>query len=543
MAITKPQTTIYFFPSQTGDKYLCREIGVYKEGQSLSRTATAGPLILLNGCTYQLTVAHVVDFVDSKKDGGYDTARSTVDDWDDWDDEEDDGASHCSVDEDIASWNISVRRNGTPDTWNDGSTDDYNSEHLSSDSAPKLATQQNNSIITTKQATLDNEEPTNDTVHLSSPPISPPSEQPVFEDFIVTQYHSYYAPEDQSSSVKSCPVSSEMDYLLIPANGDPQALASEHGKAEQVQRSEAFDLQEQTEPRPILIATASLGYIEGLVFPAPSLLRSQGAKEFRTLYCIEWDNAIPTGITGLSGSAVFDKETGLLAGHIVLGCPEKNIWYMLPILSVLHDLEIRFGQRGNCQIQIDVAAAMSLNMIEMEAANFAEPTELSQGFLDGPEIPEDQGSSQHVVSKLPITTNSGRINRPITGILKALRTENAVHLDQWSNRFGQSTHSPESDRRLLASFRNMESAFLETMALMISHPQTTSEDHQMAEIPQARANSLVTTEISETVKTCNHDRKADPQPTAWMVDIFGPWMDTGTALERRDTLALLQGKV
>ncbi|KAF5534276.1 hypothetical protein FNAPI_12427 [Fusarium napiforme] len=530
--------TIRISPSITGDRYLCRQVQarhVCGKGEVRFQTATAGPLINVDGRTYQLTVAHVVNF--ETKDI-HDTIESTTEDWDDWDEESDDDVnSGCSVDEDVASWDISASRNSTPDASDNGIP-----SSLSSDSALEVATQQGESGIAITEATSPNEITIDEPVHPPSSTHPHLSKHPILEEFLVDHVSPNlgFAPGSEN-----CQISSEMDYLLIPTNTDLQAGASPSKGAELVQTSDAFDLQYETDARSIIIATASLGYMEGV---------------------------------GTSGSAVFDKETGLLAGHIVLGCPEKNIWYMLPIVSVLLDLEIRFGQRGNCQIKIDVAAAMgslcwhshksqlqitllahnldidttmtdqwvaaamSLNMIGMETANLEEPTELTQGFSDGPEIPEDQGSSQHVVSKLPSTTNWGKINRPIEGILKALRTENPIHLDQLSNRFGQSTHSPERDRRLLARFRNMESAFLETMALIISHPQTTSEDHQMAEISQTPANSLATTEISETVKTCNHDRKADPQPTAWMVNIFGPGMDKGAALERRETLALLQGK-
>ncbi|KAF5698053.1 hypothetical protein FGLOB1_12328 [Fusarium globosum] len=535
-AMTKPKTTICLRPSHTGDNYLCREIRVYKEGQPLSRTATAGPLILLNGCTYQLTVAHVVDSVDFKKDEGHDTAESTVDDWDDWSDEESENTSRCSVDEDVASWNISVRRNRTPDTCNDESTDGDNSEHSSSDAAPKVATEKDNFMAAPNEATLTSEEPTGDTVRLFPSPISSPSEQPVFEDFIVTQY--FPSQITIQSSIESCQVSSEMDYLLIPTKDDRRTLAYESGNAELVQVSEAFDLKEQTEPRPILIATALFGYIEGMVFPAPSLLRSPGSKAFQTLYCIESNNTVPKGT---SGSAVFDKQTGLLAGHIVLGCPEKNIWYMVPIGSVLRDLEVRFGQKGNCQIQIDVAAAMGLNVIEMVTASFGELSQSS--LLGGLGVQHEQESSTQMLSKPSTATQGGRFKRPGTSILKGLQRETTDPIDDWSERFGQKPHSTERDKQLLGSFRDPERVFLKAMALMLLYPYTALEDHQVAEILQTGDSSFLTTDISEAIMTCREDEKNGLQPTAWMLDIFRPLVNKGKALNKRELVELLQGKV
>ncbi|KAF5537116.1 hypothetical protein FPHYL_12806 [Fusarium phyllophilum] len=524
--------TIRISPSITGDRYLCRQVQarhVSGKGEVRFQTATAGPLISLDGRTYQLTVAHVVNFEERDIDN---VTESTTDDWDDWDEESDDDMnSRCSIDEDVASWDISTSQNSTSDA-----SDNDISSSLSSGSAFEVASQRDGSGAAVTEATSPDEITRDISVDPPSSTHLHLSEHPVREEFLIDHASSYsgFAPGSEN-----CQISTEMDYLLIPTNADLQAGASTSKSAELIQISEAFDLQGKTEARPVIIATASLGYMEGVVFPASSLLRPPGSRDFQTLYCIESHKYMPKGA---SGSAVFDKQTGLLAGYIVLGCPEKNIWYMVPIVSVLHDLEVRFGQKGNCQIQINVDRAMWSNMLNMVSAKFSERPQLSQGPLDGPAIQQNQISAQQVVSKSPSTTKWGRINRPITSIVKALQPDNPVRLDQWSNRFGQSTHSPENDRHRLARFRNIECAFLEAMALLLPHPQTTSKDHQMAEIPQTRDNSLATTEILETVKTCNHDGKADPQATAWMVDIFRPWIDKGKALDRREISALLEGK-
>lgn len=225
----------------------------------------------------------------------------------------------------------------TPEASNGENTDDDISDSRSGDSALEIAIQQENISVAI------NEELTVDSAHLPSPAILPPSEQPAFEDLNVQDCS--LSQSSGQSLVTHCQISPEMDYLLIPTNVDLQMRAATSKSAELVQISEVFDLQEQNEPRPIIIATSSLGYIEGVVFPASSLLRSPGSKDFQTLFCIESNNSIPIGT---SGSAVFDKQTGLLAGYIVLGCPEKKIWYMVPIFDVLNDLEVRFRQKGKC---------------------------------------------------------------------------------------------------------------------------------------------------------------------------------------------------
>lgn len=340
--------TIRISPSITGDSYLCRQVQarhVSGKGEVRYQTATAGPLINVDGCTYQLTVAHVVNF--ETKDI-HDTIESATDDWDE--ESDDDVNSGCSVDEDVASWDISASRNSTSDASDNGI-----SSSLSSDSAFEVATQREGSGAAITKATFVDEEPIGESAHPPSSPHPHHSELPVLEEFLIDHASPYlgFAPGSEN-----CQISTEMDYLLIPTNTDLQAKVSTYKSAELIQISEAFGLQGKTEPQPVIIATALLGYVEGVVFPASSLLRPPGSKNFQTLYCINSYSAMPKGT---SGSAVFDRQTGLLAGYIVLGCPENNIWYMVPILDVLNDLEVRFHQKGKCQTRLDVTAATRLS--------------------------------------------------------------------------------------------------------------------------------------------------------------------------------------
>jgi len=525
--------TIRISPSITGDRYLCRQVQarhVCGKGEVRFQTATAGPLINVDGRTYQLTAAHVVNF---EKDEIHDTIESTTDDWDDWDEEsEDDSNSGCSVDEYVAPWDISTSRNSTPDASDNG----IPSSSSSSDPAFEVATQREGSGAAITKATYIDGEPIDDeSVHPPSSTNPHLSERPVLEEFLIDHASPYlgFAPGSEN-----CQISTEMDYLLIPTNADLQAGASMSKSAELVQASDAFDLQYATEARSIIIATASLGYVEGMVFPASSLLRPPGSKDFQTLYCIESRISIPRGT---SGSAVFDRQTGLLSGYIVLGCPEKKIWYMIPIVSVLHDLEVRFSQKGNCQIQINVAAAMGLEEVGMVTAGIEERPQLN--LLGSPAIQRDQESPKRTVSKSPKTTQWGRINETITSILKGFQPEDSVPIDHWSHRFGQKDRSTDKDRLLPARFRALEGAFLDALTLVLSHPHPTFKDHPMTEIQQSRDNRLAMTESTQTTESHNHDRKDGPQPTAWMLDIFRPSMNKGQTLDRREILALRQGKV
>ncbi|KAI8692021.1 hypothetical protein NCS56_00196600 [Fusarium sp. Ph1] len=141
-----------------------------------------------------------------------------------------------------------------------------------------------------------------------------------------------------------------MDYLLFPIHVSPDPEVYTTRGAEMVQLSEVFDINGQTKARPVIITTASLGYVQGIIFPASTLLQKPGSRNFQTLFCIESAFPMPKGT---SGSAVFDSQTGLLAGYLVLGCPGKHTCYMVPVLAELNMLASGIVR---CQVQLNVSA-------------------------------------------------------------------------------------------------------------------------------------------------------------------------------------------
>lgn len=513
--------TIRISPSVTGDSYLCRQIQarqVSGKGEVRFQTATAGPLISLDGSTYQLTVAHVVNF--QEKDI-YNVIESTTDDLDDWDEESDDDTdSSCSVDEDVASWDISAGHNSTPLS---DVSDDEVPESLSSDSALEVATERNESGAAIAEAASPGEE----TIET---PFHPPSssdlhllERPVLEEFLIDHASPYlgFAPGSEN-----CQISTEMDYLLIPTNADLPAGVSGSKSAELVQISEAFDLQGITEPRPIIIATSSLGYMEGVVFPAPSLLRPPGSKDFQTLYCIESENAMQKGT---SGSAVFDKRTGLLAGYIVLGCPEKNLWYMAPILDVLYELEVRFRQKGKCQIRLDMDAAIRLSdqghSLDTNWASLCKVLETSPDIIPSR---RNQGIQPKSASKDTKPSQWWMINKSMTSIFKTFQREGPLSTyhspkislppDEWRSLFGHNPNSPEGDRQLFSRFQPLERGLLEAIVFLFLYPKATLGEHQMTKTLLSRGTSFETTRESQVLEFCT--KEDAPQPNVRFGELF-----------------------
>ncbi|CZR39193.1 uncharacterized protein FPRO_05615 [Fusarium proliferatum ET1] len=501
----KPKTTIRIYPSSTGDNYLCRQVQAFQksEGGDLDlrcQTATAGPLLWLDGVTYQLTVAHVVDFKKKEIDDDPESPDDDVRDWDEEDD--DDSVSECSLDEAVASWNISARYNTTPRASNNESTDDDMSDSISSGSGQEDTIQQDEGNIAARvKQTPINKEPTGIPVQLHSPPAMALSEQPVLENFIVEEHS---LPRNRLS-ITSCPISSEMDYLLIPTRCDLQKQAA-YG-AETVQISDAFDVQERIDTRPIIIATAALGYIDGLVFPAASFLRSPGSKDFQTLFCIQSSETLPRGS---SGSAVFDKGSGLLAGHIVLGCPGKNIWYMVPILKVLKDLEVHLCLKANCQIQIEPTATKkwgdSFETIGDTQCRI--PRFLPDIFMLN--SPDDH---QKVVSEL------SKNNQPVSSTFMGFQTVMPAGLNQWKSQFSHQGSSPTSDRLFLDTFRDLRDTFLEPMICML--PGGPHDERR---------------------RTIGKYKRNVPQPQAWMLEIFEPFIKGKEALDGPGLLELLRRK-
>ncbi|KAI6753908.1 hypothetical protein HG530_013084 [Fusarium avenaceum] len=325
------EITLRLGKSHTGDSYLCRQIQASqwsRDGILQSQTATAGPLLWLGDSPYQLTVEHVLNFSNHGADA---TSKNTDDDWDsDDEDDDDDGddSNDCFFDEEIAPWDIpKAGIRSRTNSWTEGNV----SDSASSNTVPELVTASSDPNLSSSFQ-----------IDHSRPPafVDTKLVRPVGICDVVI--HDFLSPFNSSSRKPptQCRASSGMDYLLIPVPMGSETQPFIHGIVEMKDSSNAFSVHEHTEPRPVIIATASLGYVNSVMFPASTLSRKPGSQTFHTFFCIKSDQDMPKGTPG---SAVFDTETGLLAGYIVLGCRGKNTWYMAPIRDVLDDIEANYG--------------------------------------------------------------------------------------------------------------------------------------------------------------------------------------------------------
>ncbi|KAJ4312862.1 hypothetical protein N0V84_009716 [Fusarium piperis] len=328
------QVVLNLFKSHTGDSYLCRPIQAHRRSREeglQSQSATAGPLLLLDGLSYQLTVEHVVNFGRHKLEP---TWEHNNDDWDDDDDDDDDDENDDDARGNQHLEGMVPSDFGTIRTMSEGSLtsrdvdiDFSGSSSRSSAQGPERNTSWSPIV----------------------PPSTPPPQSPLkpaMAYHIAIEDYSFSPHISPISSPICCHVSTKMDYLLFPIHVGPDPKLCTTGGAEMVQLSNVFDVHGQTKARSVIITTASLGYVHGIIFPASTLLQKPGSRNFQTLFCIESDLPMPQGA---SGSAVFDAQTGLLSGYLVLGCPGKRTCYMVPMLDVLAELGIFSGSNIQCQ--------------------------------------------------------------------------------------------------------------------------------------------------------------------------------------------------
>ncbi|KAF4440941.1 hypothetical protein F53441_12160 [Fusarium austroafricanum] len=520
-------TVIRFSPSRTGDNYLCRHIQAIsnsEEGLLNSQFSTAGPLIWLDGCSYQLTVQHVVNFENKDIDVALENGNGNDDDWDDDDDDTDGDDDNCSFDEDVAAWNISAPRSVSPSNSSAEKSDDELSSASSSNAIPMPSdehhgeTDKGTSSISETFSDLEN----------STLSCSGNSDSGGFCHLSIEGLSSSLQ-TCNGSSITSCPASAEVDYLLIPTQIYPDKDKDTHDRAERVQLSDTFNVHDNTETRPVILATESLGYVEGTLFPASALLRRPGYKNFRNFFCIESSKAM---FKGTSGSAVFDVQTGLLTGFIVLGCPGSSTWYMVPISDVLDDLKRRLGVSARCQISLNVSAAMGARY---QTDNFAaaEATKLYKTCSPCKDETNVQPSKDE---KREI--GEGKIRPSVSPhtMFHDIKRVSQVVRDPTLEWFADGV--PKD--KLCKSFD------CSTVSSEYRHPK--EGDSELSKIWSSNGNELLSSMESMAGRLGRLRGKDSPQPTAWIDaqselsrDFYPPY-SAGDGLNSRELLELLQRK-
>ncbi|KAH9231414.1 hypothetical protein K456DRAFT_415301 [Colletotrichum gloeosporioides 23] len=87
-----------------------------------------------------------------------------------------------------------------------------------------------------------------------------------------------------------------------------------------------------------IVVLLPMGPMNGVMIQGITRFRSTHSESFQKLHVLQLDGIISDGN---SGAAVINRASGVLCGHIVMGCPGTGVAYMVPAWEVFADLQSR----------------------------------------------------------------------------------------------------------------------------------------------------------------------------------------------------------
>ncbi|KAK3291318.1 uncharacterized protein B0H64DRAFT_410344 [Chaetomium fimeti] len=129
-----------------------------------------------------------------------------------------------------------------------------------------------------------------------------------------------------------------------------------------------------TKEKEVVVAAGSCGVVHGVLLPTVVYLRNAKLPHFQRLYPVHLESSLRIGD---SGSAVIDKTTGELFGHLVRGADQSTIAYMVAAAEVFEDIK----QKTSSDIQF-------VNLIETPSSSHT-----TGGSQDIHKDPEDTTES------------------------------------------------------------------------------------------------------------------------------------------------------
>lgn len=91
----------------------------------------------------------------------------------------------------------------------------------------------------------------------------------------------------------------------------------------------------------VIAITRSAGLTTGQLSGTPSFMHLPGCKTFQEVYKVHMDGPLEQGDCG---SWIVDNESGNLYGHIVAGCPDLCVAYIIPAFQAFDDIQQRLGE-------------------------------------------------------------------------------------------------------------------------------------------------------------------------------------------------------
>ncbi|KAM3069497.1 Protein png1 [Clarireedia jacksonii] len=98
----------------------------------------------------------------------------------------------------------------------------------------------------------------------------------------------------------------------------------------------------------VFAVTGSAGLLKGTVSGTPSFIIQRGSTRQNELWTVRLDGKLAEGDCG---SWVVEAESGNLFGHIVSGCPESGVAYIVPAYMILADAKIK------CDLELELSTA------------------------------------------------------------------------------------------------------------------------------------------------------------------------------------------
>ncbi|KAH6843266.1 hypothetical protein B0I37DRAFT_384074 [Chaetomium sp. MPI-CAGE-AT-0009] len=158
-----------------------------------------------------------------------------------------------------------------------------------------------------------------------------------------------------------------LDVMITPEQPDilPNTIILRDGRMVEI-GGVAVIPAEETE---VVVATASGGVVHGVLLPTVLYLRNATLPSFQRLYPVHLES--PVGL-GDSGSAVVDKTTGELFGHLVRGADQSTTAYMVAATEIFEDIK----RKTSSSIEFAKHVFMTRSSSHMAGGGHAIPTDL-----------------------------------------------------------------------------------------------------------------------------------------------------------------------
>jgi hypothetical protein len=190
----------------------------------------------------------------------------------------------------------------------------------------------------------------------------------------------------------------ELDYALVRVNDDRDTLIS-LSRGTQLART-------WNENKNVCIPIGSKGFLIGKLAATASYIQVPGCGKFQEIFLVRLNSSLSKGDCG---APVFGRENGDFYGNIVVGTPETGLGYLVPAAQVLEDIHTRFGAEVTLNPPVEQIKTENLDIV---ASNSGISSRDMSGVVDG---------ISNLDSQMPPTEHDRRSDGP---------SQNSQYLDE-----------------------------------------------------------------------------------------------------------------